>query len=71
MLDILAREHIGRKQLLQVLHEWQTARQTFYAIYPQSRFVSPKVRLFLEFLAELFGVSPAGSSILVPPLPDQ
>jgi DNA-binding transcriptional LysR family regulator len=69
VLDILARDYIERGQLMAVLPEWQTARQTFYAVYPQSRFVAPKVRLFVEFLSGLFGTRPDTNSILVPPLP--
>ncbi len=66
VLDVLARDYLARGEIVALLPDWATARQTFYAVYPQSRFVPPKVRMFVEFLAGLFGMQPSADSELVP-----
>jgi LysR family transcriptional regulator for bpeEF and oprC len=53
VLDVLAQGYLGRGELVAVLPDWETAPQTFYAVYPPSRFVPPRVRLFVEFLTAL------------------
>jgi LysR family transcriptional regulator for bpeEF and oprC len=54
VLDVLAREYIQRNEVVTVLQDWETSRQTFYAVYPPSRFISPRVKLFVAFIADLF-----------------
>ncbi|MDR3532045.1 MAG: LysR substrate-binding domain-containing protein, partial [Rhodopila sp.] len=66
VLDVLARDYLARGEVIALLPDWATARQTFYAVYPQSRFVPPKVRMFVEFLGGLFGMQPSADSELVP-----
>jgi LysR family transcriptional regulator for bpeEF and oprC len=51
VLDILVRDFINRGELVQVLPEWQTAKRTFYLVYPKSRFIAPKVKAFAEFIS--------------------
>lgn len=53
VLDILARDVLRTGELRQVLPDWDTARRTFYIAYPKSRFVSPKVRAFVEFVSSV------------------
>ncbi len=67
-LDVLAQNYLRRGELVTVLPDWATATQTFYAVYPRSRHVQPKVQCFLEFLHNIFRVRPTEDSVTVPPL---
>lgn len=53
VLDVLAQSYLARGELAAVLPDWETAAQTFYAVYPRSRFIPPRVRLFADFLTRL------------------
>lgn len=53
VLDVLARQYIERGELSVVLPDWTTTRQSFFAVYPPSRFVPRRVRLFVAFVAGL------------------
>lgn len=66
VLDVLAHDFIASGALKTVLGDWQTARKTFYVVYPQSRHVAPKVRIFVEFLNSLFSAQPRADSALIP-----
>ncbi len=49
--------HAGR--LVHILPEWSEPADTaVYAVYPAARHLSPKVRVFVDFLAERFGETP-------------
>jgi DNA-binding transcriptional LysR family regulator len=41
-----------------ILTEYRTPEISVYAIYPQTRHLSVKVRLFIDFLVERFGGRP-------------
>ncbi|MBZ7924527.1 LysR family transcriptional regulator [Ensifer adhaerens] len=41
-------------RLQRVLPDWETVETTLYAIYPSRQHVAPKIRAFLDFLAETF-----------------
>lgn len=41
-------------RLQRVLSDWETVETTLYAIYPSRQHVAPKIRAFLDFLAETF-----------------
>lgn len=43
--------------LEQVLADYEIEPRPFYAIYPRNRHLTPKVRVFLDFLVELFSAS--------------
>lgn len=45
-------------RLVQVLEQWQQAPRTLYAMYPQSRYLAPKVRAFLDYALEYYAESP-------------
>ena len=46
-------------RLIHVLPEWSEPADTeITAVYPASRNLSPKVRVFVDFLAERFGGTP-------------
>ena len=53
VLDILARDTIRRGELQVLLPEWTTAKQSFFAVYPPSRYVPKRVKLFVAFVAGL------------------
>lgn len=53
VLDILARDYLRRGDLQAVLPEWSTAKQSFFAVYPPSRYVPKRVKLFVAFVAHL------------------
>ena len=47
---------IAEGRLLQMFPDWDTATRTFHAVTVKSRFASPKVRAFIDFLPEIFDV---------------
>lgn len=53
VLDILARDYIRRGELQAVLPDWTTVKQSFFAVYPPSRYVPKRVKLFVAFAAKL------------------
>lgn len=53
VLDILAQDYLRRGELQAVLPDWTTARQSFFAVYPPSRYVPKRVKLFVAFVANL------------------
>jgi len=55
MPDFIARRWLERGDLVRLLPEWQDAHGSpIYAIFPASRNLSPKVRVFLDFLVARF-----------------
>lgn len=44
-------------RLQPALEDWRTVETTLYAIYPSRQHVAPKIRVFLDFLAEEFSQS--------------
>lgn len=52
VLDLFARRHIEAGDLVQVLGDYPTAVRTFYAVTAKSKFPSPKIRAFTEFLVD-------------------
>jgi DNA-binding transcriptional LysR family regulator len=52
MPDFLVREALADGQLLSVLDEQVGARGQFKALWPSSRHLSPKVRVFVDHLGE-------------------
>lgn len=53
VLDVLAADYLQRGDMTVVLPNWKTAPQTFYAVYPPSRFVPPRVKQFVSFISDL------------------
>ena len=47
-------------ELRTVLDDYQAPSLTLYAIYPPTRHLSVKVRLFIDFLVERFATLPEG-----------
>lgn len=48
-------DELADGRLVQVLEAWSCDRTTVYAVYPSRQFLVPKVRVFLDFLAEQLG----------------
>ena len=57
-------EQIARGQLTVALTEFLPSDSAVYAVYPHSRHLSPKVRVFVDFLAGRFGPVPYWDSSL-------
>lgn len=49
---------IQQGRLQPVLSQYRTLQLSIYAVYPQRRHLSPKVRAFIEFMAERIGDQP-------------
>ncbi len=47
-------EGLRRRKLVQVLPEWKSETFTVYAVYVNREYLPPKVRTFIDFLAEWF-----------------
>ncbi len=52
-------EHLKRGELLPVMQDYPLNSQTaIWAVYPSSRLLAPKVRVFIDFLVERFSGTP-------------
>ena len=52
-------EHLKRGELVQVLEDYPLMSETsLWAVYPSSRLLAPKVRLFIDYLADHYGDTP-------------
>ena len=51
-------EHIKNKRLISVLENFVKEDIPIFAVYPSSRHLSPKVRVFVDFLIETYGPKP-------------
>ena len=58
----------GRLQI--VLPEYPPPGHAIHALYPQNRFLSTRVRLFIDFLAEIYGPVPPWERALKVKLPE-
>ncbi|MBI3523038.1 MAG: LysR family transcriptional regulator [Betaproteobacteria bacterium] len=54
----LVHEALQRKKLLRILADWEADELTIFAVYPHRKFLPPKVRSFIDFLAQRFGPEP-------------
>lgn len=57
-LRLMAQPHIDSGALLPLLAEWPTEPHPLYAVYPQNRHLSAKLRVFVNWTAELFAQHP-------------
>jgi LysR family transcriptional regulator for bpeEF and oprC len=58
MTDYLLQRHIAEGRMLQVLPEWTIDPLPVHVVYPQNRHLSAKVRVFVEWISELFAAHP-------------
>lgn len=66
----LARPAIASGALVELLPDWKPPGHTLHLIWPQSRFANPRLRVFADWVAELFAeldTRPRGSAAIVPP----
>ncbi|MGH8545248.1 MAG: LysR substrate-binding domain-containing protein [Gammaproteobacteria bacterium] len=56
--NYLARPYLESGQLTQVLTDWTAEHLPISVIYPQSRHLSPKVRIFVDWVSELIQQDP-------------
>lgn len=49
---LLMREEVRAKRLVHVLPEWSSPEIPVYAVFPSQRYLAPKVRHFVDYLAE-------------------
>ena len=54
----LVHEAMRRKQLVRILPGWEVDELSIFAVYPHRKFLPPKVRSFIDFLAERWGPEP-------------
>jgi DNA-binding transcriptional LysR family regulator len=54
----LVGDALRRKQLVRILPDWEADEFSVFAVYPHRKFLPPKVRSFIDFLAERFGPEP-------------
>jgi len=51
-------EALWQKRLVRILPDWEAEEFTLFTVYPNRKFLPPKVRSFIDFLAERFGPEP-------------
>jgi DNA-binding transcriptional LysR family regulator len=54
----LVYEALRQNKLVRILADWQAPELTLFAVYPHRKYLPPKVRSFIDFLAERFGPEP-------------
>ncbi|BET10264.1 LysR family transcriptional regulator [Pandoraea sputorum] len=50
----MALPYLQSGQLVEILHQWKPPPMPISAVYPHNRHLSPKVRVFVDFIAEIF-----------------
>ena len=74
MSDYLLTGHLATGRVVRLLPEWRSDPLPVHIVYPQNRHLSAKVRVFVEWVSELFAgnphlrLQPADTSPNVPPL---
>jgi len=54
----MALPHLQSGELIEILPQWKPSSTPISVLYPQSRQLSPKVRAFTDWVAELFAGCP-------------
>ncbi|KWO47982.1 LysR family transcriptional regulator [Burkholderia sp. MSMB1459WGS] len=52
---LTVRGDLERGRLVHVLPDYTLAQRKYYALYPKARHVAPKLRAFIDFIADLYG----------------
>jgi len=58
MTDYLLTAHLAAGRMVPVLPEWRSDTLPVHIVYPQNRHLSAKVRVFVEWVSELFAAHP-------------
>ncbi|MFG0832809.1 LysR substrate-binding domain-containing protein [Aeromonas bivalvium] len=64
--DYYVGDHLAAGRLIELLPELRAPEEGIWALYPQNRHLSPKVRLLVDYLAERLGAP--GQPSLMPPI---
>jgi len=56
--SFLVYEALAAGKLVQLLPDWESETMWVFAVYPNRKFLAPKVRSFVDFLIERFGPEP-------------
>lgn len=67
-MRMLAEPYLESGELIEVLPQWRPASMPISAVYPHNRHLSPQVRAFVEWVAELFEAWPGLSGRRHPPV---
>ena len=54
----LVHEALRSGKLVRILADWEVDDLSVFAVYPNRKFLPPKVRRFIDFLAARFGLEP-------------
>lgn len=57
-LRFMAQRHLDDGSLVEILGDWRSEPQPVFAVYPQNRHLSAKLRVFVNWAAELFANHP-------------
>lgn len=52
--EFMARPHLATGELVPILEDWTAETMPIHAVYPPNRHLSAKVRVFVDWMAELF-----------------
>jgi LysR family transcriptional regulator for bpeEF and oprC len=58
MADFLMAEMIAEGRLMTILDDWSNEPLPIHVVYPQNRHLSAKVRVFVDWVTELFSHHP-------------
>lgn len=53
--DFIAERHVRSGELVEVLHKWRGRTRPFSIIYPEARYLAPRVRVFIDFVLQSLG----------------
>ena len=68
MADYLMLQHVATGSMVRVLGDWSSDPLPVHVVYPQNRHLSAKVRVFVEWVSELFAQHPRMQIGAVPQL---
>jgi DNA-binding transcriptional LysR family regulator len=56
--SFLVYDALREGKLVRLLRDWESEEMSVFAVYPNRKFLAPKVRSFIDFLVERFGPEP-------------
>jgi len=56
--SFIAWQAVARGELVSILTDYCTQQRSAYAVYPQTRYLSRRARMFIDFLVDRFGDNP-------------
>lgn len=49
-----AKDELNNGTLVEILQAWRPASYPFYVVYPQNRYMTHRLRVFIDWLTEVF-----------------